>query len=289
MTAPDAAEPDPDELRAGMRDHWERSADGWRESSHRFNAATARVAHWLVDAIRPQPGMRVLELAAGIGETGFLAAELIEPGGILVTTDGSESMLEHAAARAEELGLANVSFKPVDLEWIDARTAEFDAVICRWGYMFAVDRDAALRETRRVLRPGGRVALATWTAAERNPFSLAARAALYDAGLVDSLDYGSPDPFDMSTPEVVTTLLEDAGFAEVETAEIEIAFPYADVVDLFSETKALSRAFADLVERLDARQLADLRERLIEKTAPYAHADGSFNLPGVALVATAEA
>lgn len=289
MTAPDATEPDPDELRAGMRDRWERSADGWRESSHRFNAATNAVAHWLVDAIHPQPGQRVLELAAGIGETGFLAAELIEPGGVLVSSDGAEPMIEHAKARAAELGLRNVEFKPIDLEWIDARTAEFDAVICRWGYMFAVDREAALRETRRALRPGGRVALATWTAADRNPWSTVAREALYDAGLIDAIDHPAPSPFDLSTPAIVTTLLEDAGFAEVETAEIPVDFPYADVVDLFSETKSLSRPFADLVEDLDGRQLDDLRARLVEKTAPYALADGSFRLPGVALVAAAEA
>jgi ubiquinone/menaquinone biosynthesis C-methylase UbiE len=282
-------ETDPDELRAEMRDRWERSAQGWRESSGRFSAVAMDVAQWLVDAIRPQPGMRVLDLAAGIGETGFLAAELIEPGGVLVSSDGAEAMLAQARERAQELGLRNVEFKPIDLEWIDARAAEFDAVLCRFGYMFAIDREAALRETRRVLRPGGRVALATWTAQERNPWATVTRAALYDAGLVDTMELGAPNPFDLSTPQIATTLLEDAGFADVETAEIEVSFPYADVVDLFSETKSLSRPFADVVERLDGRQLADLRQRLTEKTAPYAQSDGSFRLPGVALVASAEA
>lgn len=289
MTGPEQEAPDPDELRAAIRDRWERSAAGWAQSSARFTAATMAVSQWLVDAIAPQPGQRLLELAAGIGETGFLAAELIQPGGTLVSSDGAEAMVEHARARAEQLGLTNVEFKPIDLEWIDAGTAEFDGVICRWGLMFALDRDAALRETRRVLRPGGRVALATWTAAERNPWSRIAREALYDAGLTDSLELPPPSPFDLSTPELLTTLLHDAGFSDVETAELEVAFPYADAVDLFSETKALSRPFADLVGGLDARQLADLRERLIEKTAPYAHADGSFRLPGVALLAAADA
>ncbi len=148
-----ADEPDPDELRAEIRAMWERSADGWAQSSGRFTAATLAVSHWLVNAIHPQPGQHLLELAAGIGETGFLAAELIEPGGVLVSSDGAEAMVEAARARAEELGLSNVEFRPIDLEWIDGRTAEFDGVLCRWGYMFAVDREAALRETRRCCGP----------------------------------------------------------------------------------------------------------------------------------------
>jgi len=281
--------PDPDELRASIRAMWERSADGWAQSSGRFTAATLAVSHWLVDAIRPQPGQRLLELAAGIGETGFLAAELIEPGGVLVSSDGAEAMVEQARARAEQLGLTNVEFRPVDLEWIDGRTAEFDGVLCRWGYMFAVDREAALRETRRVLRPGGRVALATWTEPARNPWAMVVREALYDAGLIDALEPPSPSPFDLSTPELVGALLEDAGFAEIETAELELSFPYAGAIDYFSEAVALVRPLADLVAELNERQLKDLRERLEQKAAPYAHADGSFSLPGVALVAAAEA
>lgn len=289
MTGPDAPQPDPDELRAGLRERWEQSAAGWRESSSRFTAATMAVSQWLIEAVEPQPGQRILELAAGIGETGFLAAELLQPGGTLISSDGAEAMLGHARARAEELGLRNVEFKPIDLEWIDMGTAEVDAVICRWGYMFALDREAALRETRRVLRPGGRVALATWTAFERNPWSRAAREALYDAGLVEARELPPPNPFELSTGEILTTLLHDAGFSEVETEEIPLAFPFADVVDYFSETKSLSRPFADIVAALDARQLADLRARLEETTAPYAESDGSFRLPGVAMLATAEA
>jgi SAM-dependent methyltransferase len=198
-------------------------------------------------------------------------------------------MVEQARARAEQLGVTNVEFRPIDLEWIDGRTAEFDGVLCRWGYMFAVDREAALRETRRVLRPGGRVALATWTAPERNPWAMVLREALYDAGLVDTLEPPSPSPFDLATPELVGALLEDAGFAEIETAELELSFPYAGAIDYFSEAVALTRPLADLVAGLDERQSKDLRERLEQKTAPYAHADGSFSLPGVALVAAAEA
>lgn len=289
MTGPEQSERDPDELRAEQRDRWERSADGWLANAQQFNAVTMPVSQWMVDAIDPQPGQHVLELAAGIGETGFLAAELLQPGGTLVSSDGAEAMVAHARARAEQLGLRNVEFKPIDLEWIDARTAEFDGVICRWGYMFALDREAALRETRRVLRPGGRVALATWTPADRNPWAMVTRQALYDAGLIGELEPPSPSPFDLSSPQALTELLEDAGFADVRWDEVELRFPSADLDALIAETQARSRAFDDVVSTLDARQLDDLKERIGEQAAPFAKPDGGYILPGVALVAAADA
>ena len=108
---------------------------------------------------RRSPGIALLELAAGPGDTGFLAAELIRPGGELISSDLVPEMLMVAQRRAEELGLDNVRFKQIDAETsIDIDAASIDGVLCRWGYMLMADpgdraaRDAARAQARRPAR-----------------------------------------------------------------------------------------------------------------------------------------
>jgi ubiquinone/menaquinone biosynthesis C-methylase UbiE len=148
-----------DDPRVQMRARWDRAAGGWGRRADRLREGTLPVSAWMVEHARLQPGHRVLELAAGPGDTGFLAAELISPGGTLVCSDGSEAMLEIARERAQQFGLDNVEFARLELEWIDLPTASVDAVLCRWGVMLTVDPAAALTEIRRVLRPGGTATL----------------------------------------------------------------------------------------------------------------------------------
>ena len=172
----------------------------------------------MVDALALQPGQRVLELAAGPGDTGFMAAELVRPGGTLISTDGAEAMIEVARARAAQLGIDNVEFRQLELEWIDLTTASVDAVLVRWGIMLIVDPPAAAREIRRVLRPGGRAALAVWDARERNPWAMIPSQALIELGYAEPPDPSAPGPFSMAQDGRLAEVLEDTGFIDVEVA-----------------------------------------------------------------------
>ena len=67
------------------------------------------VSTWMIEQLSLQPGQEVPELAAGPGDTGFLAAELIAPGGRLITSDATEGMLDVARERAKSFGCATSS------------------------------------------------------------------------------------------------------------------------------------------------------------------------------------
>lgn len=278
---------DADDFRADSRASWEGAAAGWAAAREAFQADAAPVSHRMVQEIRPQPGHTVLELAAGPGDTGFLAAELIRPGGTLLCTDTAEAMLDVARARAQELGLDNVDFLPMDAEWIDRSAATLDAVLMRWGLMLLADPDACLREIRRTLKPGGRVALATWGSPEENPWS--SGRLLVRLGTIPAPEQGLPGPFALSDPDELAELMWSAGFEDVEVAPLDFAFHAASTDAWWEQQLHCSPSLGKVTAELAPAAHYELRDAFDEALAPYAAADGSLTIPARALVAAAGA
>src|SRR4051794_40227043 len=191
---------DPEAFRAESRDRWERGAAGWEATRERMQRDAAPVTAWLLDAARLKPGMTVLEVAAGAGETGLQAARRVAPGGRAIVTDGAEAMTQAVRRRADDLGLDEVEVRPMEAEWLDLPAASVDALLCRWGLMLVADPEAALREWRRVLRPGGRVALAVWAAPEANAWLTRLHGLLVARGLAPSPHPAQPRPVAPAQP-----------------------------------------------------------------------------------------
>ena len=280
---------DPEQYRTASREGWARAAGAWATHRDVMQAAAEPVSHWMVDAIDPQPGHRVLELAAGPGDTGFLAAELIEPGGTLISSDHVEEMVDQARARAAELGVTNVEFRTIDAEWIDLPTAHLDGVLARWVYMLLADPSAALRETRRVLRPGGRLALAAWADPEENPWAFAPRAELVAMGATEAPDPHAPDMFAFRDPRRIVELLEETGFEDIVVEQIAIVYRYASLDDWWDTMLDVSTTLTRAVRALTPARRDDLRDAVDARLARYVADDGAVALPGLTHVAAAGA
>lgn len=198
-------------------------------------------------------------------------------------------MLEVARSRARELGVENVEFARLELEWIDLPAASVDAVLCRWGIMLCVDPAAAASEIRRVLRPGGRLAAAVWDSAERNPWATLDWEALIELGYMEPPDPGGPGMFALAPASRLSELLEGAGFVEVVVEEVQLDRSFASVEEYVAESVDLSATFAEMWDRLDEEQRAAVSERVAALAARYTRADGSLELPGRSLVGSADA
>jgi ubiquinone/menaquinone biosynthesis C-methylase UbiE len=274
---------DADDVRAQQRESWARAAPAWTRRRDELQRFAAPVSEWILEHAELEEGERVLELAAGAGETGFLAAQRVGPTGTLVSTDVAEEMLEGGRARAQELGLDNVEFKPMELEWIDAPTASFDAVLCRWGLMFALDVEAALREIRRVLKPGGRLAAATWSVREKNPWATTLQDVLLEQGHIEPPDPRAPGPFRLNDPAQLAELAESAGLFDpvVEPIALEMSYPSFDTY--FEVQSDISMGLREALARVDERSRTALRDAVRERLEPFTADDGELRIPALAL------
>jgi SAM-dependent methyltransferase len=282
---------DPEQERSDARERWEATAPRWETGIDAYYAGALPVAHWMVDRLAPQPGQTVLELAAGRGDVGLLAAELLVPGGRLILTDGAEAMVEVAKRYAASRGLPDglVEFKPMELEWVDEKLATVDGLLCRFGYQHAVDPEAALREARRVLKPGGKVVLAVWSPPDENPWLSALPETAEELGLAPPPEPGAPGAFALSDTAKLSDLLEDAGFDDpvIEPIDLTFAAPSLDAWwDTLREFSSTLRPLLDALSPADHYRLRDAAEA---KWQPYVAADGSVAIPGRALGAVAEA
>jgi SAM-dependent methyltransferase len=280
---------DPDTFRSEQLERWDRAASGWQKRAAEIKTHGMPVSVAMIRRLGLQPGQRVLELGAGPGDTGFLAAELVTPAGALMSSDASEAMLEVARARAQEMGIDNVEFLRLELEWIDLPTATVDAILCRWALMLLLDPEAAAREMRRVLRPGGRVAVAVWDESSANPWATVPLQALVELGHVSPPPPGVPGMFALAPPGALQRLLESAGFLFVDVEGIAVTRSFPDVGSYLAETLDLSQTFGQPFRQLDDGQRAAVAHRIEELLAPFRGADGSITLPGRSLVASARA
>lgn len=274
-----------DELRARLRGMWAAVAGSWGEHADYVDARGASVTEAMLESTLPRPGERVLELACGPGSVGLAAAERVAPGGEVVLSDVVPEMTSIASARAGALGLGNVSTRVLDLEHIEEPDGSYDVVVCREGLMFAPDPARAAGEIHRVLRPGGRVAVAVWGPRERNPW----------LGIVfDTVSAqvgkpvpppGIPGPFSLDDADGLVDLLFDAGLSDVAVSELSTPLRAGSFEEWWTRTSSLAGPLANVLASLPEPGKQALRARLREAIGAYETPTG-LEFPGFTLLAT---
>ena len=241
----------------------------------------------LVELLEPEPGQTVLELAAGPGDTGFLALPRLLPGGHLLSTDVAPEMLEAARRRAAELGLQDVSFAVEDAAALTLGDASVDGVLCRWGLMLVPDMERAAGEMARVLRPGGRAAVAVWADPESNEWMTASGRSALELGLMERPAPDAVGPFRLSGDGRLAALLAGAGL-EVEVVEdVPMTWSAPSLAGWWEISRDMSRMLSLLLARLTPDEVDAVRRGAEARLERYVQPDGSLAVPSLARVALA--
>jgi SAM-dependent methyltransferase len=273
-------------FRAQLRGMWATVADGWAEHADYVDARGAQATEKMLELAEPRPGERVLELACGAGSVGLAAAGRVAPDGEVVLSDGVAEMAAIAERRIQELGMQNVRTAVLDLQQIDDPEDSYDVVFCREGLMFAPDPGQACREIARVLRPGGRVAVAVWGARERNPWLAVVLDAVGAQLGAPVPPPGVPGPFSLEDPDRLRALLTGAGLSEISISEVEAPLRASSFEDWWERTSALAGPLSTILANLPAEAVEAIRTRARADVARY-EADGGLEMPGMTLVASA--
>jgi ubiquinone/menaquinone biosynthesis C-methylase UbiE len=264
---------------------WEALAERWERGQDLLWQATRKVSEWLVGRLDPQPGETVLELSAGTGQTGFLAAARLGPRGHLISSDREPRMVAAATRNGSELGLTNVSFALLDATRLELEAGSLDGVLSRFGYILRGDPPAALAEVRRVLRPDGRLAFAVWASRERNSWMTIPADVLTARGHLRPPSDSERRLSDRRQPAAIRAVLSESGFELAELEELEVSYHFSDAEMLWRFVSELRGAVSLTLEALDGRERESVRTE-IEALARRTDGEG-FELSGVSIAVLA--
>ena len=214
MSAADPAKIE--KYRERLRDEWTEDATvaAWRKWQAPLSAFTRGASEAVLEAAQLRPGMRVLDLASGVGDPSLFVAEAVGPSGHVVATDLGPGMISLAEEVARARSLSNIEFRVANVEALPFPDESFDVVTCRFGVMFFPDQLKAFRECLRVLKRGGRVAFVVWGRREQ-PFLGTPVGILMKYVEVPPPDPDAPHAFMFGERGLLKSQLEAAGFAQV--------------------------------------------------------------------------
>ncbi|SOE02180.1 class I SAM-dependent methyltransferase [Blastococcus haudaquaticus] len=273
MTVP-APQPGPlvDEANAEQFRAWNGDeVQHWVTHIDRYEAASARFDPWLLTAAGLTATDRVLDVGCGAGRSSNAAARAAVDGHV-VGLDLSAPLLALARRRAEAAGLTNATFVQGDAQVHPFQPAAFDVVLSRFGVMFFGDPSAAFANIATAVRPGGRLAMLVWQGMDRNEWLGVLFETLAAGRPLPAPAAGAPGPFGLADPDTVQRVLTDAGFVDVDLADVrEPERVGADVDDAYAFMTSLGPTkglLGGLDERARTAALDLLRNRLADRAGP---------------------
>ncbi len=263
---------------------WSESAPYWEKHREIIREMFAPVTDALIESAGITSGSVVLDVATGPGEPALSIAEAVRPKGRVVGTDIVAGMVEAARREASRRQLQNAKFEVAFTDKLPFAPETFDAAVCRFGAMFFPSPVHGVRDMLRVLKPGGKVALAVWGFAQKNPFHFAVSQVVdrYVDPTPPVAD--APDAFRFATPGELLAILSEAG--ATETYEQLLGFSIRASIsleDFWILRSEMSEKFRGKLASLSSSRLAELRGEVIEAIGTYT-SGGEISFPAEVLI-----
>ena len=271
-------------MSTGAGDAWKAGdvASGWQKGVAAREQALTPVTELMFHMAGVSAGMRVLDLGAGTGDQTVLAAQRTGPGGSVLATDISGPMLDIARNSAVAAGLANIETRVMDAQDLDLPSGSFDAAIARFSLQFVPDVQRALVGVRRVLKPGGRLAVVVFSSVERNAFRAAPQAI---ASRLAGQPFPAPGPgqWALNDPGTLESVLQRAGFRDVESRAVPFVYRFDSLAEAVRNVRESQPPLVRLLDLLTEADRAAAWAEIERTFSAYSGPDG-FAGPAEALI-----
>jgi len=208
-----------EKIRDQQKETWNKFSPGWKKWDELTMDFLKPTGDEIIRLLNPKKDAVVLDIAAGTGEPGLTIASLVTEGKV-ISTDLSEGMLEIATENAKKRGIKNFETKVCDVSELPFADNTFDAISCRFGFMFFPDMLLATKEMTRVLKPGGRIATSVWNIPEKNFWVTAIMGTINKNIELPPTPPGAPGMFRCSKPGFLSDLFSQAGLKNVSENEV---------------------------------------------------------------------
>jgi SAM-dependent methyltransferase len=267
---------------------WSDNAAAWREHSATIRTMFTPLTAAIIQEAGISAGQSVLDVAGGPGEPSLTIAGVVGPTGSVTCTDAVAGMVTAAEDAAKRRGLNNIQFRQALADALPFADNSFDVAVCRLGVMFFPDVVAGLRDMLRVIKPHGRICLAVWGSADRNPFTQVVTKVMAQHVETPPADPDAPGAFRFAEPGKLARLLEQAGATGVRDRErnfrLEAPLSTEGYWQLRSATSGtlrekLATLSPDLVQKISAE---------VQDAAREYFPNGEMSFPAQMLVVSAQ-
>ena len=265
MSAPDPAKIQ--KFREHLHQEWtgDRTVAAWRKWHAQIAAFTQGATEAILEAARLRPGMRVLDLASGVGDPALSIAREVAPSGRVTATDLGPGMMSLAEELARKRGLTNIEFREANAESLPFADKSYDVLTCRFGVMFFPDLPKALSECFRVLKPLGRAAFVAWGKKEQPFFTTTAGIVLKHVPVPPPPpDPDAPSLFMFGDRDRLRRALEAAGFSNVHEEDRIVAGRWASSVEEYWEQfTEVAAPFRPLIDQLTPEKKGQAKAEIL--------------------------
>jgi ubiquinone/menaquinone biosynthesis C-methylase UbiE len=268
------------------REQWDvkEKADWWSAGQARRQETLGRATEMMLDMAGVQSGSRVLDVAAGTGDSSLMAARRVGPTGYVLGVDFSASMLNVAAEAARNEGINNLETRVMNAEALELDADSFNAVISRIALMLFPSPAKALTEMRRVVKPKGKVAAIVFSALEKNPYHGIVYDTVRRIGNIPLPAAGEPWIYALGNQTALESVYSRAGFLNVSIQTVPIVRRFSSASDAIRRSRSGAGDVRQLINRLSesSREVAWAE---IEQQFKQFEGPNGLEIPGEVLIA----